>query len=44
MRRDGRFVGRMLRVRGPFEERNMGHRLYAVGEGSSAASEEGASL
>jgi hypothetical protein len=40
MRRDGRFAGRLLRVREPFEVR----RLYSVGEGSPAVSGEGASL
>jgi hypothetical protein len=38
MRRDGRFVGRLLRVLESFEERNTGRRLHAMGEGSPAAS------
>jgi hypothetical protein len=35
MRRDGWFAGRSLRE--PFEERNTGRRLHAVGEGSPTA-------
>jgi hypothetical protein len=36
MRRDGRFVGHLLRVRESFEERNTGASFYDVGEGSEA--------
>jgi hypothetical protein len=33
MRRDGRFTGRLLRVREPFEERNMGASSLLRGRG-----------
>jgi hypothetical protein len=33
MRRDGRFAGRLLRVREPFEERNMGASSLLRGRG-----------
>jgi hypothetical protein len=33
MRRDGRFAGRLLRVREPFEERNMGASSLLHGRG-----------
>jgi hypothetical protein len=35
MRRDGRFAGRLLRVREPFEERNMGVSSLCRGRGLS---------
>jgi hypothetical protein len=35
MRRDGRFVGRLLRVREPFEERGTGTSLLRRGRGLS---------
>jgi hypothetical protein len=44
MRREGRFAGHLLRVHESFEERTRVRRLYAVGEGSPAASGEDASL
>jgi hypothetical protein len=34
MRRYGRFVGRLLRVREPFEEQNMGASFFMLREGA----------
>jgi hypothetical protein len=44
MRRDGRFAGHLLRMRESFENGTRVRHLYAVGEGSPAASGEDASL
>jgi hypothetical protein len=44
MRRDGRFTGRLLRVREPFRNGTRARRLYSVGEGSPVASGGDASL